>query len=212
MYQEQENIFYYITLQNEDYVMPPKPEGVDDGVLKGMYLYQKASKPNKGKHVQLFGGGSIMLQVLAARDLLAERFGITADVWGVTSYQELRREALRCERHNRLHPTEKEQVPYVTQMLSGTEGPIIAASDYMTLVQDQIAPWVPRRYVALGTDGYGMSDTREALRRHFEVDAECIAVGVLHALRKEGTLGAEEVAKAIKSLGVDPNKPYSFDT
>jgi pyruvate dehydrogenase E1 component len=211
MYQENENIYYYITLQNEDYPMPPKPEGVDEGILRGIYRFQKAEKPKK-KHVQLLGSGSIMQQVLRARDLLEERFGVTADVWGVTSYQELRRDAVRCERHNRLHPEAAPEVPYVTQVLNGTEGPVIAASDYMSLVQDQITRWVPRRYIALGTDGFGMSDTREALRRHFEVDAECIALAALDALRQEGQLTAKSVSEAMAALGVDPHKPNPADT
>jgi pyruvate dehydrogenase E1 component len=211
MYQDNENIYYYITLQNEDYAMPAKPEGVDEGILRGMYLFQKAAKPGK-KHVQLFGSGSIMQQVLRARDLLAERFGVTADVWGVTSYQELRREAVRCERHNRLQPEAQAQVPYVTRMLQDTQGPVIAASDYMSLVQDQITRWVPRRYIALGTDGFGMSDTRESLRRHFEVDAECIALAALDALRQDGVLTAKVVTEAMATLGVDPLKPNPADT
>jgi len=208
MYDEQENIYYYITLQNEDYVMPPMPEGVEQGILNGMYLFQPSAKPKK-KHVQLFGGGSIMLQVLRAAEILEKDYGVTSDVWSVTSYQELRREAVACERHNRLHPEAKAKTPYVTQALEGRQGPVIAASDYMTLVQDQITRWVPGRYVALGTDGFGMSDTREALRRHFEVDAECIVIAALDALRQEGKVTAKEVSGAIASLGVDPDKRNS---
>jgi pyruvate dehydrogenase E1 component len=176
-----------------------------------MYVYQKAAKPKK-KHVQLFGSGSIMLQVLEAAEILEQDFGVTSDVWGLTSYQQLRREALECERHNRLHPQDEPRVPYVTEQLEGTTGPIIAASDYMTLVQDQISRWVPRRYVALGTDGFGMSDTREALRRHFEVDAQCIVLGALDALRQEGTITAKALADAIQKLDVDPDKPNPAHT
>ncbi len=208
MYQERENIYYYITLQNEDYPMPGMPEGAIEGILKGMYVLDQADKPAK-KHVQLFGSGSIMLQVRRAAEILKEKYKVTSDVWGVTSYQQLRREALECERHNRLHPEADPKVPYVTQMLEGTKGPVIAASDYMTLVQDQIARWVPQRYVALGCDGFGMSDTREALRRHFEVDAECIALAALDALRQDGQFEASAVAKAYEELGVDPDKLYS---
>ncbi len=206
MYQDRENIYYYITLQNENYPMPPMPEGAEEGILKGMYLFQPCAKP-KAKHVQLFGSSSIMLQVLRAAQILEEQFGVTSDVWGVTSYQQLRREALSCERHNRLHPEHDPQVPYITHVLKDAKGPVIAASDYMTLVQDQIARWVPNRYIAMGTDGYGMSDTREALRRHFEVDAECIVIGALDALRQEGKISASVLQKAIETLGVDPNKP-----
>jgi pyruvate dehydrogenase E1 component len=205
MYQEGENIYYYITLQNEDYNMPAAPPGVEEGVIKGMYKYQAAEKPG-AKHVQLFGSGCIMLQVLRAAEILREKYGVTSDIWGVTSYQLLRREAVACERHNRLHPEATPQVPYVTKQLTGAKGPVIAVSDYMTLVQDQIARWVPTRYVALGTDGFGMSDTREALRRHFEVDAECIVVAVMDALRQDGLVDAATVARVIKDMGVDPDK------
>jgi pyruvate dehydrogenase E1 component len=207
MYGNNESIYYYITLQNENYAMPPMPEGAEEGILKGIYRYQAAEKKKKN-HVQLFGSSCIMLQVLKAVELL-EKHGVSADVWGVTSYQLLRREALECERHNRLHPADEPKVPYITQMLSDSEGPIVAVSDYMTLVQDQIARWVPRRYIALGADGVGMSDTREALRRHFEIDAECIAIGALDALRQDGKLTGKAAAKAITELGVDPEKRYS---
>jgi pyruvate dehydrogenase E1 component len=162
--------------------------------------------------VQLFGSGCIMLQVLRAQEILAERFDVAADVWGVTSYQQLRREALECERYNRLHPEASPRVPYITRLLQGSKGPFIATSDYMTLVQDQVARWIPGRYVPLGTDGYGKSDTREALRRHFEVDAECIAAAALSALHAEGQMDAAAVAKGIKDLGVDPEKAYSAHT
>jgi pyruvate dehydrogenase E1 component len=208
MYQDGENIYYYITLQNEDYPMPAAPAGVEEGVIKGMYRYQATEKAG-AKHVQLFGSGCIMLQALRAAQILQEKYGVTSDIWGVTSYQLLRREAVACERYNRLHPEATQQVPYVTQQLTGTKGPVIAVSDYMTLVQDQIARWVPNRYVALGTDGFGMSDTREALRRHFEVDAECIVVAALDALRQDGVVDAATVARAIKEMGVDPDKLYS---
>src|SRR5690606_17326242 len=146
-----------------------------------------------------------------AAEILQERYGVTSDIWGLTSYQLLRREALSCERYNRLHPEAASKVPYVTAQLEKTQGPVIAVSDYMTLVQDQIARWVPRRYVALGTDGFGMSDTREALRGHFEVDAECIVVAAMDALRQEGKVDAATVASVIKELGVNPDKLYSAD-
>jgi pyruvate dehydrogenase E1 component len=218
MMEREENIYYYITLQNENYPMPPIPaEGetavarVTEGILAGIYKYAPSPKSST-KSVQLFGSGCILLQVLKAQEILAERFDVAADVWAVTSYQQLRREALACERHNRLHPEAERRVPYVTRALSGHKGPFIAASDYMTLVQDQVTRWIPGRYVALGTDGFGMSDTREALRRHFEVDAECIAIGALSALHAEGQLDAKTLASAIVELGVDPNKVYSADT
>jgi pyruvate dehydrogenase E1 component len=218
MIEKEENIYYYITLQNENYPMPALPaEGeaatakVLDGIVRGIYKY--AASPKPGKHsVQLFGSGCIILQVLRAQEILIERYGVAADVWAVTSYQQLRRDALACERYNRLHPEAEKRVPYIAQTLSGVKGPFIAASDYMTLVQDQVNRWIPGRYVALGTDGFGMSDTREALRRHFEVDGECIAVAALAALHADGKLDAKTLAQAIKDLGVDPNKVYSADT
>ena len=200
-----ENVYYYITLQNDDYRMPPMPEGVKDGILKGIYRFKSAEK-KLGRHVQLFGSSSIMQQVLRAQTLLAERFGVSSDVWGVTSYAELRRDALSCERYNRLHPEKEQRVPYLVQALSGVEGPFITASDYMKSLGDLIARWVPGRIVPLGTDGFGMSDSREALRRHFEVDAENIAIGALEGLRLDGKLSAGDLAKAIADLGVDPEK------
>jgi pyruvate dehydrogenase E1 component len=183
---------------------------VTEGIVRGIYKYKPAPKAGKTS-VQLFGSGCIILQVLRAQEILAERYDVGADVWAVTSYQQLRREALAAERHNRLHPEAEPRVPYITQQLAGSKGPFIAASDYMTLVQDQVARWIPGRYVALGTDGFGMSDTREALRRHFEVDAESIVVGALAALHAEGQLDAKTLAQAIRDLGVDPNKVYSAE-
>ncbi len=215
MFDDEENIYYYITLQNENYRMPAMPaEGeqsqaeITEGIIAGIYRYEACTAPS-AKHVQLFGSGCIMLQVLRARDLLAEKFGITADIWAVTSYQQLRREALECERHNRLNPEAQAKVPFITRKLAGSKGPFIAASDYMTLVQDQVARWIPGTYVPLGTDGYGMSDTREALRRHFEVDAESVVVAALWGLHREGALTATQVREGIEAVGLDPGKAYS---
>jgi pyruvate dehydrogenase E1 component len=204
MFEDEENVWYYLTLQNENYPMPPMPEGAKEGILRGLYRFRPA-KQKLGKHVQLWGSGSIMLQVLRAQELL-ERFGVSADVWGVTSYQRLRSDALECERENRLHPEAPPRVPYLTQVLKGVEGPFISASDYMKTMGDLVARWIPGRFVPLGTDGYGMSDTREALRRHFEVDAESVALGALDALRLDGKLSNAELAQAIRDLGVDPEK------
>ena len=205
MYVEDENIFYYLTLQNENYVMPAMPEGVREGILRGIYPY-KASSTKKAKlSVQLFGSGSIMNEVLRAQDILAER-GVAANVWCVTSYNELRRDALACERHNRLHPTEEAKIPYITQALSSVKGPCVAASDYMKSLADQLARFIPGRMVPLGTDGFGMSDTREALRRHFEMDAESIALAALDALRLDGKLDPTVVQKALDDFGFSPDK------
>jgi len=205
MFVEGENVYYYITLQNENYRMPPMPEGVRDGILHGLYRFRPAAE-RRELHVQLFGSGSILLEVLRAQELLLERFGVSADVWSVTSYQQLRRDALVVERHNRLHPEAEPKVPYLVRALEGVSGPFITASDYLKALGDLIARWVPGRVVPLGTDGFGMSDSREALRRHFEVDAENIAIAALHALSVEGRIPPSVVQKAIVELGVDPEK------
>jgi pyruvate dehydrogenase E1 component len=205
MFELDQGCYYYITLQNENYPMPPMPEGVKDGILKGIYRFKPAEKKLE-RHVQLWGSGSIMMQVLRAQQILAERFNVASDVWGVTSYQQLRSDALECERHNRLHPEAEPKVPYLTQVLSGVEGPFITASDYMKSLGDLVARWVPGRIVPMGTDGFGMSDTREQLRRHFEVDAESIAIGALDGLRLEGKASAAEVAQAIRDLEINPEK------
>jgi pyruvate dehydrogenase E1 component len=200
----EENVFYYITLQNENYRMPAMPDGVGEGILRGLYRYSAAAKREK-KHVQLFGSGSILNAVIAARDLLA-KYGVSADVWSVTSYTELRRDALDCERENRLHPTAPPRVPFIARALEDAKGPIVAATDYMKAVADQVARFVPGRFVSLGTDGFGMSDTRQSLRRHFEVDAENIALAALDALRLEGQVDAELCAQAIADFGLNPDK------
>jgi pyruvate dehydrogenase E1 component len=205
MLHDEENVFYYITLQNENYPMPPMPEGAKEGILRGIYKFRPAEARFKN-HVQLFGSGSIMNEVLRAQKLLADRFDVSSDVWGVTSYQQLRRDALSAERHNRLHPTDQPQVPYLARALEGAKGPFIAASDYMKIVPEQITRWIPGRFVPLGTDGFGMSDTREALRRHFEVDAENVALAALDALRAENRVDAAIIERAIEELGIDPDK------
>jgi pyruvate dehydrogenase E1 component len=206
MYQKEEDVFYYITLYNENIHHPPMPDGVEEGILKGLYLFRPA--PEKGRHhVQLFGSGSIMQCVLRAQELLAQKFQISSDVWSATSYQQLRDEALSADRWNRLHPESNPRVPYVRVVLQDVPGPFIAATDFLKTVPDLIRPWVSKRYVVLGTDGFGRSDTREALRRFFEVDAESIALAALHALVEDGLIEAREVSKAMKDLGVDPEKP-----
>ncbi|MBX3184028.1 MAG: pyruvate dehydrogenase (acetyl-transferring), homodimeric type [Polyangiaceae bacterium] len=207
MFEREEDCYYYLTLQNETYPQPPIPAGerVKEGIVRGLYLYRKETE-RRPLHVQLLGSGSIMLEVLRASQLLASRFGVSSDVWGVTSYQQLRDDALAVERHNRLHPLSPAKASFIAESFGREEGPYIAATDYMKLVPDQIARWVPGRFVPLGTDGFGMSDTREALRRHFEIDAESIALAALDALRAEGRIPAESVAKAIEELGIDPGK------
>ncbi len=205
MYQEMENVFYYITCMNENYRQPAMPPGVEQGVLKGMYLLQIGGKGRV--RAQLLGSGTILREVIAAADMLEADFGVPADVWSVTSFSELRREGLETDRWNRLHPEEEQRKTYVTQCLGDREGPFIAASDYMKIVPDQIRAWVRGNYVVLGTDGYGRSDTRAALREHFEVNRKHIVVTALKTLADEGKLDVATVADAIDRLGVDPDRP-----
>jgi pyruvate dehydrogenase E1 component len=206
MYAERESCFYYLTVMNEAYAQPPMPEGVEDGILRGLYKVRPAPDPTIGPRIHLFGSGAILREVLAAQELLAAR-GVAADVWSVTSYTELRRDALAAERTNLLHPTAPAAVPYVTRMLAGEPWPVVAATDYMKVVADQIARFVPAGLHPLGTDGFGRSETREALRRFFEVDAASICVAALQALALRHEIDASRVADAIRDLGIDPEKP-----
>ncbi len=204
MYQESEDLFYYLTVYNENYAQPPMPAGCREGILRGIYRWRSAAQGRA--NVQLFGSGPILREALRAQELLAERYGVAADVWSVTSYNQLRREALEVERWNRLHPGEPERRPYVVEALEGAEGPIIATTDYMKAVPDQVAPWLAGRLVALGTDGFGRSDNREHLRRHFEVNAEAIAAAALSRLSREGRLEPGKARQALSDLGIDAEK------
>ncbi len=204
MYQELEDRFYYITLYNEDYAMPEMPAGCEEGILRGIYKYKAA--PGGQPLLQLFGSGPILNEALRAQNILAEKYGVHSDVWSVTSYNELRREALAVERWNRLHPEEAEKRPYILTVLDGSEGPIIAATDYMKAVPDQLSPWIQGRMVTLGTDGFGRSDNREYLRRHFEVNAEAIVAASLSRLAREGKFDMQRVRKAFEELGIDSEK------
>jgi pyruvate dehydrogenase E1 component len=209
MYQEQEDVFYYLTLMNENYEHPPMPEGAEAGVRKGMYLLKagEASQREKALRVQLLGSGTILREVIAAADLLAADFDITADIWSVPSFTELRREGLDVERWNMLHPTQPPRRSHVEVCLAERQGPVIAASDYMKAFADQIRPFVPQRYRVLGTDGFGRSDYRRSLRSFFEVDRHFIAVAALKALADEGAVPASAAADAIRRYGIDPEKP-----
>ncbi len=203
---EQENIFYYITCMNENYTHPPMPAGLEDGILKGMYLLEVNKSPGKIR-AQLMGSGTILREVIAASRLLYDDFGIVSDVWSVTSFNELRREALETERWNILHPDEPPRKSYVEKCLADRPGPYIAATDYMKIVPDQIQRWIPGSFISLGTDGFGRSDAREPLRQHFEVDKRYIAVTALKALADDGVLDEKTVAQAIEKYGIDPDKP-----
>ena len=207
MYRVGEDIFYYLTLYNENYAMLPMPDGSDDGILKGLYkLKPGAEGPQLKAH--LFGSGPILRFALRAQQILADQFNVSADVWSATSYKLLRNDALRAKRWNMLHPAEPPRRSYLETVLEKENGVFVAASDNMKLVPDQIAPWIPGGLTTLGTDGYGRSDTRERLRRFFEVDAESIVIAALYALAEKGQLDRSAVAKAIKTLGVDPEKSF----
>jgi pyruvate dehydrogenase E1 component len=205
MYKEQEPIFYYITVMNEQYEMPPMPEGVRDGILKGMYRLRAAENRIGKLKAQLLGSGAILNEVVAAQKLL-ENYGVAADVWSVTSYQELYRDGHACERWNMLHPGETPRVPYVAQCFRDAQGVIVAASDYLKVLPDAIDRWMPRKIRSLGTDGFGRSEDRKSLREFFEVDARFVTVATLAELAKEGQIEAKVVSKAIADLGIDPEK------
>ncbi len=206
MYKEQESIYYYITIMNENYVHPPMPKGAEEGILKGMYLLKRGA-PRKKMKVQLLGSGTILREVIAAADLLEEDFGVSADIWSVTSFNELRREGLDVQRWNMLHPEHTQRTTYVEKCLKDGSGPVIASTDHMKAYADQIRTFVPRHYVTLGTDGFGRSDSRENLRSFFEVDRYHVVVAALKALANEGVIPAAKVAEAIAKYGIDPNKP-----
>jgi pyruvate dehydrogenase E1 component len=206
LYQEGETAIYYITAENETYVMPPMPAGVGEGIVKGIYKLS-AVNADKAKHrVQLFGSGAILRCALDAQRILAEQYNISSNVWSVTSYTELRREASDCQRWNMLHPTQPPRRSYLEQVLEGEEGPFLAASDYVQAVPEQVSPWIPGGLYVLGTDGMGRSETRAALRRHFEVDAQCITVAALYRLSQLGKIPPKKVAEAIGQLQIHPEK------
>jgi pyruvate dehydrogenase E1 component len=210
MLSEQEDVFYYVTLMNENYTHPAMPEGAEEGILRGMYPLREAPKRSRKPVIQLLGSGTILREVIAAADLLEEDFGVLADVWSVTSFSELRRDGLDVERWNMLHPGSKPRVAYVTERLSGRRGPVIASTDYLRAVPDQIRQWVGQAgtsYRTLGTDGYGRSDFRTALRRFFEVDRHYVAVAALTELADAGAVDGKVVAKAIKKYEIDADTP-----
>jgi len=211
MYKNQENVFYYLTVMNDQYEMPPMPEGAREGILKGLYRFKAAEAGKNKLRAQLLGSGAILNEVIAAQKLL-EKYNVAADIWSVTSYQELYRDAHAAERWNMLHPTEAPRVPYVTQCLKDAPGVIVAASDYLKVLPGSLDRWLPRRIHALGTDGFGRSDDRAGLRQFFEVDARFIAVATLHELAQDGQIDKSVVAQAIKDFGINPDKPNPATT
>jgi pyruvate dehydrogenase E1 component len=208
MYIDQESIFYYLTVTNEPLPMPPMPAGdhVRNGILKGMYRYKPSDKKDAKLQAQLFGSGTIMFEVLKAQQILGDKYGVAADVWSVTSYKELYRDANDCERWNMLHPGQPAKVPYVTQCLKGAPGVFVAASDYMKVLPESIAQWVPGRLFSLGTDGFGRSESRAALRDFFEVDAKHIVLATLTALARESKIKPEDLQRAVRELNINPDK------
>jgi pyruvate dehydrogenase E1 component len=206
MYEIGEDIFYYITLGNEPYPMLPMPRGVAEGILRGLYKLRPANSRAAEPKAHILGSGTLVREALRAQEILGERYGIHADVWSATSYKELRRGALEAERWNMLHPSEQPRISYLEQTLQNEQGVFIAVSDYMKTVPEMVSRWVPGGLFPLGTDGFGRSDSRQALRRFFEVDAECIVVATLWRLAQRGEIKAAIVKKAIKELGVDPEK------
>ncbi|WP_350282539.1 pyruvate dehydrogenase (acetyl-transferring), homodimeric type [Nitrosomonas sp.] len=206
MYQEQEDVYYYITVMNENYPHPEMPEGAEQGILQGMYLFHNGGKQRSKLRVQLLGSGTILREVIAAAEILEKDYKVSADIWSVTSFNQLRREALSVSRYNLLHPEEPARLSYVETCLKDQEGPVIASTDYMKTLADQIREFIPGRYLVLGTDGFGRSDTREKLRQFFEVDRHYIVIAALKALADEGKIPASQVAKAIRTFAINPDK------
>jgi pyruvate dehydrogenase E1 component len=215
MLAEREDVFYYLTVMNENYPHPAMPKGAEEAILRGMYLLREGPQL-KGKkklpRVQLLGSGTILREVLAGADMLLEDFGVASDVWSVTSFTELRREGIEAERWNLLHPTDPPRDSHVERCLSSREGPVVASSDYMRAFADQIRPFVHRRYQVLGTDGYGRSDYRAKLRRFFEVDRHYVVLAALKALADDGIVETTAVHQAIKRYDIDIEKPIASQT
>jgi pyruvate dehydrogenase E1 component len=207
MYKDGENIFYYITVMNEPYAMPTMPAGVEEGILKGMYKFRSAVNKKSKLRAQLFGSGAILNEVVAAQEILEQKYGVSADVWSVTSYKCLYTDGIETERWNRLHPSTKPRVPYVKQCLEGSQGVLVAASDYLKTLPNMISKWMPRRLATLGTDGFGRSEGRTSLREFFEVDSRFITLATLHELYTDGQLEKSVLDKAITDLAINPDKP-----
>jgi len=207
MYVDQEDVFYYLTVENEPYAMPAKPEGCDEGILRGLYRFRPAAANGATHRAQLFGAGAIVNEALKAQEILAERYDVAADVWSITSFKELYFDGTECDRHNRLHPGADRKETWIEQSLAGAEGPCVIASDYVKALPESIGRWFPRRPVALGTDGFGRSESRAALRRFFEVDAAAIVAATLDELAHDGAIEPEIVRQAMDDLGIDADAP-----
>jgi pyruvate dehydrogenase E1 component len=207
MLENQENVFYYLTVMNENYVQPEMPKGCEEGILKGIYLLDKVGSARAKKKVKLLGCGTILVQVREAARILSEEFSVSSEVYSVPSFNELGRDGIDCDRFNMRNPEAKQKVAYITEVLSeGNDGPTIAATDYIKSYADQVRNFVPGAYRVLGTDGFGRSDSRPNLRRHFEVDPQNIAYAALYELHKSGEIDAATLAKAHKSLEIDGDK------
>jgi pyruvate dehydrogenase E1 component len=206
MYKDGESIFYYITVMNENYPHPPMPEGAREGILKGMYRFRSAANTDSKLRAQLFGSGAILNEALRAQEILAENYGVAADVWSITSYKALYTDGIEAERLSRLHPGEKAHIPYVTECLADAPGVLIAASDYLKTLPNMISKWMPRPLATLGTDGFGRSEGRTDLRNFFEVDSRFIVLATLYELFHEGKLESAVIDQAITALGIDASK------
>jgi pyruvate dehydrogenase E1 component len=206
MYVDQESVFYYLTVMNEQYAMPPMPEGAQEGIVKGLYRFRATSKPKAARRAQLFGSGAILPEVIKAQEILESQYDVGADVWSVTSYGELYRDGHACERWNMLHPGAAPRVPYVTACLKDAPGVLVAASDYMKALPDAIDRWLPRPLLALGTDGFGRSENRVRLRDFFEVDYRYVVVATLGALARDGKVDTSVVEQAIQAYEINPDK------
>jgi len=205
MYQEKEDVYYYMTVMNENYTHPDMPAGAEEGIRKGLYLLSPG--PEGARRVQLMGSGAILREAIAAANILEQDFGVVADIWSATSFTELRRNGVACARWNRLNPEKEPRIPWITQCFTGRKGPVVAASDYVRGFADQVRGFLQESdYIVLGTDGFGRSDTREKLRRFFEVDRFNIAYAALYALYRQGTVGQGELLAARSKLGIDPGK------
>jgi pyruvate dehydrogenase E1 component len=206
MYEQQEPVFYYLTVYNENYPMPPMPSGIEEGVLRGLYCYRSGTAGSADTNINLLASGSILQQALLAAARL-ESLGYRVNIWSATSFTELYRDAIECERWNRLHPMGEAKVPYITEVLASRPGVFVAVSDYMKSQADLLSRWIPGRFVALGTDGYGLSEGRDSLRTYFEVSAPHIVLAALELLAREGLIEASEVERVLREDGIDPDAP-----